>query len=317
MDAKDIMDLLADITLKTGYPVPTNKNAIFKWAEQLSLPSKGNTYIYTGALYQLIPYINYTVKYLEIISDLPGGNALINLVKKIVKISPYYLSSIIKPNIKEINESESTLKNIAKLILKSNKDISYLYEDDLYSGVLLYDYGMDNYFQIHANRVFEKFKLKNVKKVITIDPHTTHVLREGYPRYVDKFDIEVINYLELLEENNTDSEKQIDLTVTIHDPCYYSRYENIVDQPRKLLKSMGVKIKEAKRSGKNTFCCGGPLESFSPKFSGDIAKIRINQLVSESNIIITMCPICKANLSRVKPSNTNIIDISYVLSNNL
>ncbi|WP_292320867.1 (Fe-S)-binding protein [Caldisphaera sp.] len=314
MDAKDIMDLLAEITLKTGYPVPVNKDALFKWAEPLKLPSNGDTYIYTGALYQLIPYINYTVKYLELISELSAGNSLINLVKKIVSISPYYLSSIIKPNIKEINESELILKNIAKILQNHVKGISYLYEDDIYSGVLLYDFGMDDYFSIHAHRVFEKFKLKNVRRVITVDPHTTHVLREGYPRYVDKFDIEVINYLELLDKANINAEKLGNLIVTIHDPCYYSRYENIIDQPRKLLKSMGIKINEAKRSGKNTFCCGGPLESFSPKFSIDIAKMRMNQLISESNFIITMCPICKANLSRVKPSNVKLIDIAEILS---
>ncbi|AFZ70032.1 Fe-S oxidoreductase [Caldisphaera lagunensis DSM 15908] len=316
MDGNDIMELLGEITIKTGFPVPINKTKIFEWTNTINMERKGDVYLYTGALYQLIPYINYTVKFLDAISKLSGGDSLINLAKTIIKVSPYYLSSIIKPDIKEINENNAIVRNIAKLLLKINKNIAYLYEDDIYSGVLLYDMGLDDYFLIHSKKVFQSFKKRNVKKIITIDPHTTHVMREGYPKFIDNFDIEVFNYLELLSNTNIDLGK-LDKTLTIHDPCVYSRYENIIDQPRKLLKSMGIRIKEPKRSGKNTFCCGGPLESLSPKFSEDIAKTRMNQLLSESNIIITMCPICKANLSRVKPNDAKLVDISEILSSNI
>ncbi len=316
MDVKDIMELLGEITIKTGLPVPIDKSKIFEWANNFNINRKGEIYLYTGALYQLIPYINYTVKYLDSISKLPSGDSLINLAKIIIKISPYYLSSIIKPSIKEINENNAIVRNIAKLLIKIDKNIAYLYEDDIYSGVLLYDMGLDDYFSIHSQKVFKSFKNRNVKKIITIDPHTTHVMREGYQKFVDNYDIEVINYLELLSNTNIDLGK-LNKTLTIHDPCVYSRYENIVDQPRKLLKSMGIRIKEPKRSGKNTYCCGGPLESLSPKFSEDIAKSRIDQLLSQSDTIITMCPICKANLSRVKPDYAKLIDISEILTSNI
>ena len=52
----------------------------------------------------------------------------------------------------------------------------------------------------HAKRVHAVFKKHGVKTVITIDPHTTNMLRSVYPRVLQGYDVQVRSYLEVLAE---------------------------------------------------------------------------------------------------------------------
>ncbi len=315
MDSNVILKILGDLTLRTGFPVPIDRKVIYKWSNGIALSTKSDIMLYTGALYQLIPYINATVNYLERLEKTKSKIILIQFASYLVKFSPKLLSVVIKPDENEIKESERILRSIVKLIKKVKEDIGYLYEDDLYSGVLLYDVGLDDYFELHAKKVYSRIKKRNVNKVITIDPHTTYVLREIYPKFIDNFNLEVINYIELLNNSRTNLIKEkLNIEVTIHDPCYYARFLNIIEEPREILRAFGITIKEVRNSKKLTYCCGGPLELFSPKYSSDIARIRIKELSSKSKTIITMCPICKASLNRVKPNDIILKDLSEILT---
>src|SRR4029077_8828555 len=46
-------------------------------------------------------------------------------------------------------------------------------------------------------------------------------------------------------------------SVTLHDSCYLTRYNGIVEEPREVLGSIaGLEIREMDNRGRNTFCCG-------------------------------------------------------------
>ena len=62
-------------------------------------------------------------------------------------------------------------------------DFFYHPEMDFYSGILLYDLGDQEGFAAHARFVARTLKLHGVKKIITVDPHTTYALKELYPKY--------------------------------------------------------------------------------------------------------------------------------------
>src|ERR1019366_7846957 len=73
-----------------------------------------------------------------------------------------------------------------------------------------------------------------VREVITVDPHTTTMLRTVYPKLVDGYDVHVRSYLEVLAERGLPVGVPLSGTVAIHDSCVYARYEGIVDEPRRL-----------------------------------------------------------------------------------
>jgi Fe-S oxidoreductase len=109
--------------------------------------------------------------------------------------------------------------------------------------------------------------------------------------------------------------KQLGLELVVHDSCVYARHEGIVEEPRLLLKAAGATIHVPELSGKLTHCCGGPLESLFPCKAHEVAEKRVAQLAECGNSIVTMCPICMANLRRAANGAIEIKDISEYLVN--
>ncbi len=158
---------------------------------------------------------------------------------------------------------EAILRNIAMLLHQAGIKFGYLYEEELYTGALFYDEGVDEVFMAHAHFVYERLKTHGVKTAITVDPHTTNMLRSVYPEIIEDYSLEVKTYIEALAEAGYVGNAEVQ-EVVVHDSCIYARSENVLEQPRSLLEAAGMSIKEPELSGKLTHCCGGPLESLFP-----------------------------------------------------
>lgn len=301
LDVKLILSLLAENVERTGYPVPVDAERIYSWAKPLNLPRGGRAVLYTGALYQLAPYINSLVKHLEALEGWKAGRLALRVARSLGRIVD--LGKVVaRADPGEINAVEEVLRSIAGLLNAAGMEYGYLYEDDLYSGVILHDMGLDEAFARHAKRVAETLERSGASLVVTVDPHTTHVLRTVFPEYVDGFSLEVKNYLEILSENIGSLKpraREAGYRVVIHDPCFYARHEGIVEEPRQLLRLAGLRVEEPPRSGRMTYCCGGPVEAVSPSLSRRIAETRLRELQGVGGRIVTMCPVCYVNLRRV------------------
>ncbi|MDP8002857.1 MAG: heterodisulfide reductase-related iron-sulfur binding cluster [Caldisphaera sp.] len=314
MKIKELMRFMADLTLRTGYPVPVPYDFSYRWAKDYNFNKKGETVLYTGALYQLVPYIRSLSFYLKAIekSD-EGGYMALSIAKNLVK-TDFIFKILPKPDEKLINWSSNVLKSIASILMKNKISFSYLYENDIYSGALLYDMGIQNEFIEHARKVYSIIKESNARKVVTVDPHTTNLLKNIYPRYIDNFSLDVVSYLELIDDSSIENKNYNKGVITVHDSCIYARNLSIVEKPRRLLEKAGYQINEVRRNKKFTFCCGGPIESIAPSLSDAIARDRVIELVEKSRKIVTMCPICYINLyNQASDNNAEVIDISNLL----
>jgi Fe-S oxidoreductase len=207
------------------------------------------------------------------------------------------------------------IRDIARLLQQAGVEFGYLYKKELYAGALAFDMGVDATFAAHARRVYDMLKENGVRSVITIDPHTTNMMRSVYPTIIDNYDLEVKSYLEVLAAMDTLRPlNDVGGGITIHDSCVYARYEDVVEEPRQLLTRAGYTVKEPKDNRNLTHCCGGPIESLFPKMAHQIGGKRVEQF-KETNgrAVATMCPICMATLQQAANGKLEIDDISSFL----
>ncbi len=298
---------------KYEMPLPVDKKIIYEWAKETNIPREGEYILFTGGLYQLYPYIKYFTKILSVIDNFEFTQKIkswILFLFRELNLKPEF-----NPPQKEKERVYNILKNIVYLLRKSNINIGYLYEKDMYNGALFYDMGMMDEFKKTAGKIYDNLSNYTGSTIITVDPHTTHILRTLIPRFTGMEPLNVKNYLEVIDENIlTENPGNSSKHVVIHDPCLYARNENIIYQPRKLLQRAGYKILEPARSRENTYCCGGPIESLFPNLSKRIASERILELKAKSNVIITMCPICLSNLSGVKGREDVVKDLIELIT---
>jgi Fe-S oxidoreductase len=306
------LGLFSDNLLKRKSVLPLAGSKVTSWANGLEITDGGETVIYTGQFYQMVPIINSMAKQLHKFEDswITDYFGLGRKANKVVNLT----SVMSRSKASDQDASNRILQNIARLLKLAGVEFGYLYRKDLYSGALAYDEGLDDAFLSHANRLHRMLKSKGVKRLITVDPHTTSMFKSVYPKVVDGFDIEARSYLEVLAEKGLTCIKQSNQEVTIHDSCIYARHEGIVEEPRVLLREAGVQIQETELSGKLTHCCGGPAESLFPGRSLELSKNRIEQLSDCAKQVVTMCPLCKASLERVAPTGMAIRDISDYLA---
>ncbi len=315
LPTRDIVGILTDNLRIRGSVLPIPASQATRWAKALDLKRGGETVLYTGLMYQLVPYIERLVA----LEQLLGNTPLARLTGIGRRINRFVngVAFVARPSARERAEYDQVPANVARLLRLAGVDFGYLYEDDLYTGALAYDLGADETVAVHARRVVGLLRKHGVREVITIDPHTTNMLRSVYPKLIDGYDVRVRSYLEVLAERGlpfpaavrdaADRDK-----VVIHDPCVYARYENVIEAPRQLLAAAGLDIGEAENAGALTWCCGGPAEALYPAKAAAVAATRVAQLREVAPDCVTMCPICLVNL-RKQGDGMRFRDISEYL----
>jgi hypothetical protein len=308
-----ILGIFADNVRKRGSVLPLSKRTATGWASGLDLPRGGETVLYTGHMYQMVPAIDAMSSQLALLENsfLTRFFGIGRFMNKFISLS-FFMGLTASP--KKMRHSNQVLRDIVWLLREAGVEFGYLYEDELYAGALLYDDGLDEAFGEHARRVAEHLKKLGVRRLITVDPHTTKMFRHAYPHYVKDFDIEVQSYLEVLAAAHPAPAEPVNGEAVVHDSCVYARYEDVCDQPRELLRAAGVTVREPELSGKATHCCGGPLESLFPAEAHRISGNRVDQLEAEGKNVVTMCPFCWVNLSKAAGDRLVINDIASTLA---
>ncbi|HAP37195.1 MAG TPA: Fe-S oxidoreductase [Bacteroidetes bacterium] len=165
----------------------------------------------------------------------------------------------------------------------------------------------------------------NVKKIVATCPHCFHSLKKEYPQFGGNF--EVVHHTDflnsLVEEGKITipAENKSSGSVTYHDSCYLSRYNDIIDSPRKTLESTGAELVEMHRSKDKGLCCGaGGGRMWMEETTGKRINIERTEeaLSTGATTVASACPFCMTMMSDgVKEKNAaekvQVRDVAEIL----
>ncbi|MDW8059486.1 MAG: (Fe-S)-binding protein [Thermomicrobium sp.] len=153
---------------------------------------------------------------------------------------------------------QENTKTVAQLFHAAGLDFGILYEDERNSGNDVRRVGEEGLFELLVEQNLAAFEKAQFRAIVTTDPHTYNALKNEYPAY--GFRVPVYHYTEvlaeLLERGALRVEQPLRAAVTYHDPCYLGRYNRITAAPRRVIRALGLELREMPRHGENTYCCG-------------------------------------------------------------
>ena len=192
------------------------------------------------------------------------------------------------------------LSKIATEVIEKLGYKSFVIEDEICCGYLLYEAGHDEYFMKIAKRNAERINRSGAKILLTLSPECTYTYRIIYPRYKIKMKPRVMHITEFIKENMGKirfSERKE--RIVIHDP---PKLTISLNKTRILLEILseipGLKVLRPMRNGKNTFYAGvnNLLYWIDKELLLEINRERLRELEEESNIIVTASPSAKRGL---------------------
>ena len=117
---RDIIQLIADNVKKTRNPFGAPNFLINRWWKTFQLPTAGEGLLFTGLMYQSVPYIEMTTTHLERYED----SALAGYIRYGKYVPKFFLGlglSLLSSKEEKENSSE-TLQSIAKILSRSEVD---------------------------------------------------------------------------------------------------------------------------------------------------------------------------------------------------
>lgn len=288
---------------RTGDPLGFGSDYWSSWASGLNLPHEGNTLLFTSRMYQMLPYV---LSATHMVSSLKPFLRFKRLEWALSIGNRVMGEPILRWKARQYSELKQRVEKSLLGIMRALKQVgchpAFLYESEPYSGALLHDLGMEDPLKAHINTVYKILLMNGTKEILTVDPHTTHILKDIYPQHIGNFELKVSHYLERLTHNSNKLSvfsSRLPLSeLVIHDSCIMTRNLAIIEQARTILRQFGIKVVEADNNRLNTACCGGPVEYAFGDLSEQISKIRIEELASFSKNILVTCPICLINFMK-------------------
>ncbi|NLA73899.1 MAG: (Fe-S)-binding protein [Deltaproteobacteria bacterium] len=167
--------------------------------------------------------------------------------------------------------------------------------------------GNEELFKNLAEKNLRMFREHNVNRIITLCPHCFNTLKNEYPgiNTPEPHRFEVIHateyVMELIDKEYISPEFPLDKKVTVHDPCYLGRGNNIYEPLRGLIKSIpGARLTELARSREKGFCCGagGGGMWLHENLGKRLNAIRSEEIANKGvDVVCTACPYCQTMLS--------------------
>ncbi|MGP8125064.1 MAG: (Fe-S)-binding protein [Nitrososphaerales archaeon] len=218
-------------------------------------------------------------------------------------------------------------RSLSKILKQAGVSFAILANEEMCTGDPARRLGEEGRFQELAYQNIERLNSHNVKKIIATCPHCFNSLKNEYPTFGGKY--EVVYYTQLISDLiragriRVPKDKVQEISVTLHDACYASRYNNVFDEPREALEASVSELREMGRRKEKTFCCGagGSNYWFKVPQQRSIAGIRTEEArKTGADVIATECPYCLSMLddtTKVMNTGMEVKDVAEIVAESL
>ncbi|HON84699.1 MAG TPA: (Fe-S)-binding protein [Syntrophorhabdaceae bacterium] len=195
--------------------------------------------------------------------------------------------------------TKKILSSLVSILKKVGIQYGILGSEEMCCGDAIRRLGNEYVFDSVAIKNVNLFKKMGVKNIITICPHCFNTLKNDYRAYGAEYNVfhhtEILNKLYRQYIFKTDNVFK-DERIVFHDSCYLARYNNIYEEPRRIIEMItGRPPLEMEKNRKDSFCCGagGGRMWLEDDANTRINRERTKQALKEGpTIIATSCPFC-------------------------
>jgi Fe-S oxidoreductase len=137
------------------------------------------------------------------------------------------------------------------------------------------------------------------RTIITACPHCFNTIKNEYTQLGGNY--EVVHHSVFIDKLRADEKinlpKNFDQRkLTYHDPCYIGRYNDIYEEPRRVLNVLNRNgVSEMRRHKSKSFCCGGGggRAWMEEKIGKRVNQTRVNEaLETGAEVLAAACPFC-------------------------
>ncbi len=145
-------------------------------------------------------------------------------------------------------------------------------------------------FKELAKKNVKEIKEMKIKRIIFSCPECYRTFKFDYP----KLNVEMMHISEFLEKEEIEwNGKEDEKTYTYHDSCRLGRHLGIYDEPRNVLKKVGIEIKEMEHNREMALCCGTSAWMCCDWKAEEMRKERLKEASDIADVLITSCPKCQ------------------------
>ncbi len=214
--------------------------------------------------------------------------------------TPIYIGCLYRSRPKDLSTIFSVLDRL---------DLSPKVGEESCCGYIVEATGFSDEFEEAKTRCKSFLHSEENKTVLTLCPTCTLSLK-------NKYDLPVQHSIAAIYQKLNNPEiakklKPLNLRATYHDPCHLGRMLGLFEEPRAILRKMGVDLVEMEHNRSFSTCCGGGggLRAVDDSLSVEISKNRVRDaLAVGAEMIVTVCPTCESTLLRASGRLVNEID---------